>query len=98
MPSPVFPEWLIVILSLALPFLYQLFIIKLKGWLKFLIVFILTAIVTLICGLILGVDFNTGGVASVSAPAFGWIIVWMNFVYNLFYKPIVFPKIFKLEY
>ena len=90
MPPTGFPVWLWGILSILLPLLYQSFLSKFPGWLKFVCSWGLSAVVVIVVGFAF-LHFTS---PAQFLAAFAWLVAAMQAVYSLLVKPAVkwFPK------
>lgn len=81
-PPAGFPAWLIPVLGFILPWIYKVIIDKLKGWVKFILVAIITYGIAILCAVLAGIPFNG------SLSLFVWIFTCSQFIYNLLVKPV----------
>lgn len=85
--TPVFPDWLIGAFAFVLPWVYQNIIAKLTSKWKVVVSAILTFSIVMVYYFITHITFAT------ASAAFAWLMFWMNVIYNLLYKPAIFPKV-----
>ena len=79
-----FPTWIVAILGVALPWVYQAFLRRLPGWLKFVISYALSAGVVLL----LSVTVLKLGNLEAWLAALGTLWAAVQFVYSLLVKPV----------
>lgn len=83
---PEFPGWLVGLLAVVLPFLYQKLIGQFSGIIKSIASTLLTYVISIILGLIFRAPLHN------VMQAFPWILVCMNLIYHIVYKPYIFKK------
>jgi len=79
-----FPGWLWVVLGAVLPIIYQTFLSKLPGYLKFTLSWGLSAAVVVLVGFVF-LHYSPGQFLM----AFVWVVGAMQAVYSLMVKPAV---------
>ena len=79
-----FPVWLWTILGVVLPLVYQSFLGKLPGVVKFLITWGLSALIVVLFG-VLVLHYSPAQLVG----AFVWLVASMQAVYTLMVKPVV---------
>ena len=83
MPPQGFPSWLWVVLGAVLPVIYQTFLSKLPGFLKFTVSWGITALIVVLVGVVV-LHYNAGQFFT----AFVWVVAAMQAVYRLMVKPL----------
>jgi FtsH-binding integral membrane protein len=84
MPPEGFPVWLWTVLGVILPLVYQSFLGKRPGTVKFLISWGLSALIVVLVGVIF-LHYTPGQFLT----AFVWVVAAMQAVYSLLVKPVV---------
>lgn len=77
-----FPVWLWTVLGVVLPLVYQSFLGKLPGVVKFLVTWGISALIVVLVG-VLVFHYSPGQFLG----AFVWLVASMQAVYSLFVKP-----------
>lgn len=83
MPPTGFPDWLWAVLGVILPLIYQTFVGKLPGFVKFLVSWGISAVLVIAVGLIF-LHYTPGQIV----VNFAWLVACMQAVYSLMVKPV----------
>ncbi len=83
-PPNGFPAWLWAALSVLLPVLYQSFLGRFPGWLKFILCWGISAIIVVVVGFV-SLHYTSPAQFLV---AFAWLVASIQAVYSLLVKPI----------